>query len=405
MKEAISRSREEPTCEESGHVAGYTCVKCNTHFSDPACTQEISEKDWVLPALGHDWDNPTYTWADDNSTADAKHTCKRDDSHVEEESVTTSSRETAATCTMPSATVYIAEFENPAFDAQIKRIEGTDPPIGHNWGNPTYLWASDNSTVTAKRICANDNNHVDSIAVNTTSEIKEGEEPTCTETGTATFTADFSSYGDPYATQTKTDAVPALGHDWGAWVTVKAPTTSEKGTKERTCKRDTAHKETAEIPALTPAPSDITPANTTPAAAPLLYHIVEGAGASYAKNSRSPLVFTYKRTYDDPVTFSHFTGLEIDGLWLDASHYTAAAGSVVITLKADYLETLEIGRHTITAYFDDGNAVTADFYVGTRRTNRIPNTEDHNRMQMWAMIEFYSIAVSLIIIHKLRTTS
>ncbi|MBR0420316.1 MAG: hypothetical protein IJI66_14235, partial [Erysipelotrichaceae bacterium] len=40
--------------------------------------------------------------------------------------------------------------------------------------------------------------------------------------------------------------------------------------------------------------------------------------------------------------------------------YTAAAGSVEITLKASYLQTLSVGEHTLTAMFDDVRAPAVD---------------------------------------------
>ena len=45
------------------------------------------------------------------------------------------------------------------------------------------------------------------------------------------------------------------------------------------------------------------------------------------------------------------------------THYKAESGSTVITLFADYLDTLAIGRHTLTARFTDGASVTATFTV------------------------------------------
>ena len=37
-------------------------------------------------------------------------------------------------------------------------------------------------------------------------------------------------------------------------------------------------------------------------------------------------------------------------------NWTARRGSVIITLNRDYLESLEAGKHTLTAEFDDGKA-------------------------------------------------
>ena len=56
--------------------------------------------------------------------------------------------------------------------------------------------------------------------------------------------------------------------------------------------------------------------------------------------------------------FVHFTGLELDGETVGEHQYTAAAGSVNISLKASYLETLAAGGHTLKAIFTNGEAET-----------------------------------------------
>ena len=54
--------------------------------------------------------------------------------------------------------------------------------------------------------------------------------PTCTKTGVTTYTC--SGCADSYTT-----LIPALGHDWGAWVTVREPAPTENGLKKRVCAR------------------------------------------------------------------------------------------------------------------------------------------------------------------------
>ena len=44
--------------------------------------------------------------------------------------------------------------------------------------------------------------------------------------------------------------VPASGHEWGAWVTVKEPTADEEGLEERVCINDNTHKEQRTISAI-----------------------------------------------------------------------------------------------------------------------------------------------------------
>ena len=80
----------------------------------------------------------------------------------------------------------------------------------HEWGEVTYTWADDNSTCTARRVCANDSTHVEEeVATATISNITA----TCTEDGTSTYTATFKKEG--FVAQVK-ENVPykAFGHDY-----------------------------------------------------------------------------------------------------------------------------------------------------------------------------------------------
>jgi len=86
------------------------------------------------------------------------------------------------------------------------------------------------------------------------------------------------------------------------------------------------------------------------------YAFTEGAGQTWTKGSGLPAEFVVKRSVDDGESFGRFTGLEVDGKSLDASSYGAKEGSVIISLKSAYLETLSEGTHTLTAQFDDGTA-------------------------------------------------
>ena len=64
---------------------------------------------------------------------------------------------------------------------------------------------------------------------------------TCTEVGIATYTC--SLCGDSYM-----EEIPALGHDYGEWKTVKEATYTEEGLEEQICSRDPSHKQTRSIP-------------------------------------------------------------------------------------------------------------------------------------------------------------
>ena len=97
----------------------------------------------------------------------------------------------------------------------------------------------------------------------------EGKAAKCTEDGVIEHWHCVSSgknYSDREETkELNTVSIPASGHDWNAWKTVTAPTSTEKGLEERTCKNCDA-KETRDIPAagIIPVPP------TTPVDPPII---------------------------------------------------------------------------------------------------------------------------------------
>jgi hypothetical protein len=113
-----------------------------------------------------------------------------------------------ATCEEVGTLTYTATFTNAAFEAQT--TNEPIPALGHDYGEPTYSWNSDNSECTGTRVCSRDASHVDTEVVTTTSATTK--QPTCDEQGEITYTATFTKVG--FTTQTKTTPIIALGHDW-----------------------------------------------------------------------------------------------------------------------------------------------------------------------------------------------
>ena len=83
------------------------------------------------------------------------------------------------------------------------------------------------------------------------------------------------------------------------------------------------------------------------------YAIVDGANGTWVKANGGTLVF---RADGD---FSKFTYVKVDNVVIEASNYLASAGSTIVTLREDYLNTLSIGNHVITIGFVDGEASTS----------------------------------------------
>ena len=95
----------------------------------------------------------------------------------------------------------------------------------------------------------------------------------------------------------------------------------------------------------------------------IAYTLVSGAGSSFDPASTPNLVFRAVRSSNEPSTFSHFTGIKVDGNTVGAENYTAVSGSVIVTLNADYLKTLTSGEHTLEILFDDAPSVVTTFTI------------------------------------------
>lgn len=70
--------------------------------------------------------------------------------------------------------------------------------------------------------------------------------------------------------------------------------------------------------------------------------------------STEPLCFIVHRNVDDDSTFSKFEGVLIDGSSVGKNQYRTQTGSLILTLKAEYLNTLTEGTHTLEIIFTDG---------------------------------------------------
>ena len=102
------------------------------------------------------------------------------------------------------------------------------------------------------------------------------------------------------------------------------------------------------------------------------YRITDGSGSTFTKGNTAGLTFTANGAY------SKFTGIEVDGEAVNADGYTAENGSTVITLKAEYLETLAAGEHTLTVLYTDGEA-TGTFTVAEKPAETVD--DDSNKPQ------------------------
>ena len=261
--------------EEDGAVSddyeAAVTEQMETREEDPDAADPAAETvvpDTAAPAMEDDSKEAAPEAASQEADSKSAH------EHVYEAKVTKQ-----PTCEEKGETAYTCSCG----DSYTEEIAAT----GHKWGEVSYTWAKDCSTVTAKRVCANDDSHVQEETVSVTAKITKA--ATCTEAGiktwtTATFsnaafevqqkTAAIAAKGHTYkntvtaptceekgfTTHTCTECgnsytdsfVDAKGHSWGDWVVVKKATNEKEGSKKRTCKNDNTHVETQVIPAKYP---------------------------------------------------------------------------------------------------------------------------------------------------------
>ena len=104
------------------------------------------------------------------------------------------------------------------------------------------------------------------------------------------------------------------------------------------------------------------------------YRIIAGNGASWTKGSSAGLSLTANGL------FAKFTGIEVDGVAVDAANYTAESGSTILCLQKAYLNSLSTGEHSIRILYTDGEAA-GSFRIQAAPT--VPSTGDHSHVELW----------------------
>ena len=127
-------------------------------------------------------------------------------------------------------------------------------------------------------------------------------------------------------------------------------------------------------------PEDIQPEETKPVS----YKITQGNGIIWRKDSKKELSFTADGA------FEKFDKLLVDGKTVNTKYYTVKEGSTIVTLKETFLQHLELGKHTVTIKFTDGEA-QGSFTVSAPADDSNPKTGDDFALQNWAVLLFVSL--------------
>lgn len=329
-----------PTCTVNGNEEYWTCDTCDKYFSDANGDTEIAKDSWIISAINHDWNDAVYTWSDDGSTCTATRTCKNDSAHTETSKATVTDAQTKVpTCTEKGETTYTATFEADWAVTQTKVIVDI-PATGHSYGEPEWSWSEDGKTCTVTFTCEKDENHKESPKVDVTSAVKKP--ATCTETGVTTYTATVEFNGQTHTDTKDVADIPATGHSY------------ENGKCTVCGTIDPDFKVT----------------------------ITAGANGTWQKGTKDGLSFISN------AAFAHFLKVQVDGKDLDASNYTVKEGSTIVTLKAEYLETLSVGKHTLAIVSETGTATTEFTVKAAAVTDdtQSPQTGDDSNIALWIAV-------------------
>ena len=188
--------------------------------------------------------------------------------------------------------------------------------------------------------CKNNPEHKETPEADVTSEVKTP--ATCTETGVTTYTATVEFNGNTYTDTKEVADIPATGHSYdnGKCTVCGAIASDFKAV------------------------------------------IIEGANGSWQKGTKDGLSFTSN------AAFAHFLKVQVDGKDLDVSNYTVKEGSTIVTLKAEYLETLSVGKHTLAIVSETGTATTEFTVKAAAVTDdtQSPQTGDDSNIALWIAV-------------------
>ena len=99
-------------------------------------------------------------------------------------------------------------------------------------------------------------------------------------------------------------------------------------------------------------------AGTTATTGSVIYTVTNVQGREHTVGDGKDAVITVKCNVDDAHTYNRYSSTTVDGKAVPEDSISTASGSLLLTLKASYLDTLSVGEHKVTIAFTDGTAET-----------------------------------------------
>ena len=383
-----------PTCTQPGNDAYWHCTDCGKYFADKNGDMDTSKAydtndRFLKSALDHDFteklvdDAHLKTGATCTASAVYYYDCSRCDTHSTAdtysygdplghdftEKVTDAAHlKSAATCT--EAAVYYKSCERCGKNGTETFI-AADTALGHSYTREDTGAA-----------------HLKSAATCTEDAVYYKSCERCAENGSETFTVAGTALGHDFAGQ------PYLHDETGHW---------------QTCKRDgcdvssTAEKHISDEGKITKEPTAAVEGEKTftctvcglvlrtEPVAKLAPTIVEGANGKHQTGGNTDLTFRSDASFED------FLSVSVDGKVLDKNQYTLREGSILVTLKADYLSTLSVGQHTLGVTSASGTAETV--FTVTAAPAVVP-TGDTTGLTLWVSLAALCGLGTLVVVSR-----
>ena len=104
---------------------------------------------------------------------------------------------------------------------------------------------------------------------------------------------------------------------------------------------------------------------------------------------------TVRSEPDGSKAYDNYQNTRMDAQVMPNGSHTAEKGSLIVTLKADYLDTLAVGKHKVTINFKDGSV---DAEITIKEGYEVPKTGDSANPMLWLGLMLLGLLTAGVIV-------